>query len=129
MLGFFSGFRRPGLPSSCDVQASRCGGFSSCRAQAVGASLWPPGLAAPLRVEASQIRDQTGVPGLQARFLSTAPPGKPYHASYPFISFCSASYPFITFSYFLIKEFFVYFGYLSLVCYIGYKSSYLPFFF
>ena len=117
-----------GLLSSCDVQASPCGGFSCCRAQAVGAWLWPTGLVAPLHAESSRIRDRTGVPWSASLIPIHCTTREVLTCILTLYNFCSASYPFITFSYFLIKECFVYFGYLSLVCYIRCKS-YLPLFF
>ena len=36
--GLYSSFGEQGLLSSCSVQASHCGGFSCCRAQALGHS-------------------------------------------------------------------------------------------
>ena len=49
-----------GLFSSCSVQASCCGGFSCCRARALGVQvqkLWHTGLVALQHVGSSQTRD------------------------------------------------------------------------
>ena len=75
-----SGCREQGLLSSCGVQASHCGGFSSCRAQALGTQA-SVGVAQGLRhdpwhVESSCIRDRKASPALAGGFLSTAPRGK-----------------------------------------------------
>ena len=66
------------------MQASHCGGFSCCGAQALGswASLVVAhGLVVPRHVGSSWIRDQTYA--LAGRCLTTGPPGKP-----SFIPFC-----------------------------------------
>ena len=55
----FSSCGEQGLPSSCGVPASHCGGFSCCGARPQW--LWPMGLVAPQHVECSQTRDRTCV--------------------------------------------------------------------
>ena len=60
----FSNCQEQGLLSRCGVWASP-GGFSCCRAQAVGAQaqqLWCVGSVALWRVRSSDTRDQTSVP-------------------------------------------------------------------
>ena len=60
----FSNCQEQGLLSRCGVWASP-GGFSCCRAQAVGAQaqqLWCMGSVALWRVRSSDTRDQTSVP-------------------------------------------------------------------
>ena len=61
-LQSWSSFHKWGLLSSCRVQASHCGGFSCCRARALG--MWVSvvelkGLVAPCHVGPSWTRDQT----------------------------------------------------------------------
>ena len=71
----------------CGVWASRCGGFSCCRARTLGAwasvaaapgpraqaqKLWHTGLVGPQHVGSSQIRDGTCV-----SCIGKEPPGKP----------------------------------------------------
>ena len=58
----FSSCGERGLLSSCGAQASHRSGFSSCRAQALGCSLWFTGLVAPQHVGSPQTRDRTHVP-------------------------------------------------------------------
>ena len=74
----FSSSEEWGLLSSCGVQASHGGGFSRCRAQALGCmgfrssstsaleclfkQLWCRGLVAPRHVESSRTRHQIHVP-------------------------------------------------------------------
>ena len=64
----FSVFGEQGLFSSCSAQASYCGGFSCCRAQAVG-FMGFKSLAALQHVQSSWIRDRNCVPciGRQTR--------------------------------------------------------------
>ena len=68
-----------GLLSSCGAWASHSSGFSWCGTEAVrflGSVVWCMDLAAPRHVESSPTRDQSHVPALAGRFLTTGPPGK-----------------------------------------------------
>ena len=76
----FSGGSEQGLLSSCGVRASHCGGFSSCRAQALGRQA-SVGVVQGLRrdpwhVESSWIGDRKASPALAGGFLPTVPRGK-----------------------------------------------------
>ena len=53
-----------------------CGGFSSCRARAVGHSLWNTDLVALRHVGSSWTRVTQMFPALAGRFFTTEPPGK-----------------------------------------------------
>ena len=101
--GFFSSWGKWGLLSSCGVWALHCGGFSCCRAQALGctglssrgawaqwlrlpgsttpAEKWcHPGLVALRRVGSSQTRDQTcRSPCTGRQVLYHWTPEKPHH--------------------------------------------------
>ena len=62
---YFSCCSEWGLLSSYSAKASHCGGFSRCRAWALGEQaewLWYTGLVAPRHVESSRTRDRTHVP-------------------------------------------------------------------
>lgn len=72
-----------------------------------------------------RIGDQTGAPWITSLIPVHCTAREVLTCILTLYNFCSAFYPFRAFSYFLIKELFVYFGYLSLVCYIRCKS-YLP---
>ena len=82
-----------GLLCSCGVWASRCSGFSRCRAGALG--VWTSvvaalglqstgskvtwGLVPPWHVGSFQIRDGTLVSCIGGRFFTSEPPGTPPH--------------------------------------------------
>ena len=77
---------------SLGTEASHCGGFSYCGAQALGhrdfsscgtfaQQSWHRGLLAPRHAISSQVRDQTVSPALAGGFLSTEPPGKSLEAT------------------------------------------------
>ena len=89
----FPQLQRAGATLRCGAQASHCGGFSCCRARALGAwasvvvargfqqlwlagsraqaqQLWRKGLVAPRHVGSSQTRDRTRVPCIGRRILN-----------------------------------------------------------
>ena len=81
LCGLFSRCGEWGLLSSCSMRSSHCGGFSCCRAGALGHAglsccsvwaqqLWYMGLVAPCHVESSQRRDQTHVPCIGSGILN-----------------------------------------------------------
>ena len=81
------------LLCSCGVWASRCSGFSRCRAGALGewtsvvaalglqstGSKITRGLVAPWHVGSLQVRDGTLVSCIGGRFFTSEPPGTPPH--------------------------------------------------
>ena len=62
-----------GLLPSCGTQASRCGGFSCCRAQAPGHT----GLVAQRDMDVPRPGTEPVSPALAGELLTTRPPGKP----------------------------------------------------
>ena len=96
----FLQLRQAGATFSCSPQASHCGGFSCCGAQALGVwasvvvarglhqlwlagsrvqaqQLWPMGLVALWHVGSSRTKARTCVPCIGRQILkTTAPPGK-----------------------------------------------------
>ena len=102
----FSGFSKQWLLCSCDARVLHCGGFSCCRAWALGHTgfsscgtraqelqfegssalakyLWFMDLVAPWHVGSSWTRDQTQVSCIGRQILSTEPPGKPHRVCIP----------------------------------------------
>ena len=90
-FGLLSSCRARRLLSSCSARVSHCGGFSCCRAQALGRGLgtcsslalehrcssWAHGLllSSMWNLPGSGIKPIS--PALAGRFLTTEPPGKP----------------------------------------------------
>ena len=71
-MGFLQ-LRGAGATLCCGVWASHCGGFSFCRAQALGAraqQLWCMGLVAPRHVGSSRARAQTLIPCIGRQILN-----------------------------------------------------------
>ena len=70
--GLCSSCGEQGLLSGCGAQASHCGGFSCCGAQALepqASVAGEHGLVAPWHVESSWTRDQTPSPGTGRQIL------------------------------------------------------------
>ena len=117
--------------SSHSMWASHCGGFSCCRAQALGTHGWTSivevhRLCWPVACEIFWTRDQTGVPCIARWILNhwTTREG-PSIFLYTYLAFVYLLWwsTFGSFAHLLNSIFFSYYWVLSVLCVFGYKSS------